>query len=141
MIDKKNKVTRQTLLSVAVASALCTVGSASFAGELNANFSAAVGQSDNILRTSGNVPEVDETMGVIGAQLSYEEETRKLTASIDANFDYINYFEDAFDNEVVGGLVGLLNIRLIEEKLAWDTSYNYGQQVFDPPSTLNTGQS
>jgi hypothetical protein len=97
--------------------------------EMEAQFSAGVGYSDNIGR-SGTDP-VSETIRTIGLDFNLEQQTRKLDADIRSTFDYLNYVDDTFDSEVIGGLVATADYAFVEERLFWLFQYNWGQTLQD----------
>jgi len=112
-------------------------GSAAHGVEIEAQFNVGVGVSDNIARTSDN--EIDEVIGVAGFNFSLIEETRRVSADIQSQFDYLYYKDGTFDNEWVGGLSAALDINLIEERLTWIFRENFGQQNADPLDPARPG--
>jgi hypothetical protein len=113
------------------------VASVAHSAEIEAQFSAGLGRSDNIARTSDN--EIEETIGVAGLSFGLTEETSRLFANIRSQFDYLYYADGTFDDEWVGGLEGTLDFTLIDERLTWMVRNNFGQQTIDPLSAANPG--
>lgn len=98
--------------------------------EIDATVSASIGRSNNVLRTADN--QISETIATVGTELSIFQATRKFNADIYVNADYVDYLDDAFDNDVVGGATMLSSYSFVEDVLDWTLQWNYGQQVFDP---------
>ena len=107
------------------------------AAELEAEVRAGVGVSDNIARTS--TLEIEETITTVGFEFAATEQTRRLDLNIRSNVDYLNYVDDTFDAEWVGGLDGYANFSLIDERLSWDIRDNFGQQLLDPLEAARPG--
>ena len=109
----------------------------SVAAELEAEVRAGVGVSDNIARTS--TMEIDETIATVGFDFAATEQTRRLDLDIRSNVDYLDYVDDTFDAEWVGGLNGLAIFSLIDERLTWEIRDNFGQQLLDPLEVARPG--
>ena len=109
----------------------------SVAAELEAEVRAGVGVSDNIARTS--TMEIDETIATVGFDFAATEQTRRLDLDIRSNVDYLDYVDDTYDAEWVGGLNGLAIFSLIDERLTWDIRDNFGQQSLDPLEVARPG--
>jgi len=85
-------------ISIGMSMAL-TAGS--HAAELTGSFTAGVGHSNNIARSSAE--SIDEEMGIVGMDLTYSEDTAKFSSSAQLNANYVTYLDDTFDSEVLGG--------------------------------------
>lgn len=116
---------------------IALAGGVAHGADIEAEFNVGVGRSDNIARTSDN--EIDEVIGVAGFNFALIEETRRLSADIRSQFDYLYYEGGTFDNEWVGGLSAILDINLIEERLTWIFRENFGQQNSDPLDPARPG--
>lgn len=128
---KRNRT--ENYIASAFAAVLGTVcASAGHTAEISAEMSTGVGVSDNIYLTDAN--QQSETMLVAGLKFGLEESSRKLTASVRSNFDYIHYQDNSFDNEVVGGLDGQADVVVIEDRINWAIRNTFGQQFADPLS-------
>lgn len=86
--------------------------------------SAGVGHSDNITRVPDN--EIDETLASVGLQLNAQEEGR-LSYAVLADATYVDYLDDTFDAEVIGGLDGIVSYAFIPERFTWTFEDTYGQ--------------
>jgi hypothetical protein len=98
--------------------------------------SAGVQYSDNVQRTAVN--EESETIGVAGLQVEINSTRPRLTSEVAADLEYRDYLDDAFDNEVVGGVDAALDFALIPRRLHWVLEDNFGQisnqrQLADTP--------
>lgn len=98
--------------------------------DLSFSLTGAVSQSDNIRRVSTG--EEDGTIGQAGLMLGYTHNSRRLAADLDANVVYEHYFDDTFDDDVVGGFAGVLNIGIVPERFEWIVEENFGQIRTDP---------
>ncbi|MBT8080173.1 MAG: outer membrane beta-barrel protein [Gammaproteobacteria bacterium] len=107
------------------------------AAELTGNFSAGVGWSDNIARTRGN--ELDESMGLVGAQINYIEDSPTFYADAQINANFLSYFDDTFGSELLGGANITGEYFFSPEVFSWILDYNYGQQVFNPLQPARPG--
>ncbi len=103
-----------------------TANAIDYTGEIRAG----VGVSDNIGRTAAL--EVDETIAMVGFDFGMTELTSRLELNLRSSFDYIDYLDDTFEAEWVGGVEGTATFTLIDERLRWVFEDNYGQQLFDP---------
>ncbi len=100
------------------------------------SLSAGVQHSDNIQRTAVN--EESQTIGVAGLQLGINSNRPRLTTDVVGNLEYRDYLDDAFDNELVGGVDASLDFAFIPQRLHWVVEDNFGQianqrQLADTP--------
>jgi hypothetical protein len=123
---KKMKMSIEVLTVVT----LVTVSGVAAAADYTGSVRAGVGVSDNIGRSAQS--EIDETMATAGFDLGVSTESRTVDLDLDANFDYLDYLDDAFDAEWVGGFNGNATFTLIEERLRWMVQDRFGQQLLDP---------
>lgn len=107
------------------------------AAEIEAELRAGYSVSDNIYRDE-NV-EIEEDLVTGGFSFDLTEHTRRLTAAIRSKFDYLNYKDDTFEEEWVGGVEALVKITVVDERLIWTFQDNYGQRLSDPLGTPNPG--
>ena len=118
---------RAHLLKAAVAMLCATAGSnAAFAQSSGSSIgvTAGVGYSDNITREPEG--EVEETLGTVGLTLNTESEGR-LSYSAIGDLTYVEYLDDTFDSEVLGGFDGLLSFDFIPDRFSWTFEDTYGQ--------------
>ena len=120
---------KKCLLIVSAALALGGFAS-SIAAEYDAEFRAGIGVSDNVTRVAQG--EVDETIATAGLSLSATEQTRKLDLALSLDIDYLDYLDDTYDSEYVGGLNGIATFNIVDERLQWVIQDTYGQQLLDP---------
>ena len=97
---------------------------------LDFGVTAGATRSDNIELTSED--ETAGTIGEVGVNLLYSQESRRLQSDIDLNAAYQHYFDDDFDDDVIGGLNGTAVLGLIPERLEWFVQDNFGQTRLDP---------
>jgi hypothetical protein len=108
------------------------------AADIEAEFRAGYGRSDNIARLEED-EQIDESIQTIGLSLDVLQETRKFEFVLRSNFDYLVYADETFDDEVVGGLMTAATYWFIPERFNWYIQNNWGQQVFDPFATTDPG--
>lgn len=107
------------------------------AAEVDTELRLGYGVTDNIFRIASNEIEEDILSG--GVSLDLIEETRRLSAHIRTNLDYLNYIDDTFEEEWLGGIDALVRLDLVEEYLKWEIRDNFGQRLFNPLAPPNPG--
>jgi hypothetical protein len=97
------------------------------AARADINLDAEIGaeHSDNVGRVATD--EQSDTIGTARITLMVEEMRPRLEARIAADAQYRHYFDDTFDNEVVGGLSGDVAWSILPERFIWIVQDNYGQ--------------
>jgi hypothetical protein len=137
MTNTKLKSSFARCVSMFAAAAMVVAPGMAGALEMQAQFDAGIGYSDNIARTTTNA--TSETIRTVGLDFNLVEESRKLDASIRSTFDYMDYVDGTFDSEVIGGLVAVVDYAFVEERLFWLFQYNWGQQLLDLFDAANPG--
>jgi hypothetical protein len=107
------------------------------AGELSYGAYVGMGHTDNIERV--NDDEQAESIASIGAQLSLEHESRRLTTSITSRLEYREYLDNTFDSEVIGNLVGNALLDIVEERLTWTIEDTFGQSTVNQFAPVTPG--
>jgi hypothetical protein len=100
--------------------------SADYTGSVRAGLSV----SDNIRRTADM--KIDETTAIAGFDFGAITQSRTINLNLNASFDYLDYLDDSYDAEWVGGLSGSAIFSLVEERLRWVVQENFGQQLRNP---------
>ena len=126
----KKLTLQDTGVRLLAAGAFVLMGSSAFGADINSEFSASIGRSDNVLRTDDN--QVEETIATVGVEMDLLHEGPKLSADIYVNADYIDYTDNSFDSDLEGGATAVADYWFIPDRLGWNFQYNFGQQVFDP---------
>lgn len=85
--------------------------------------------SDNATRVATD--EQSDTIGTAGIALGVEDIRPRLETHIAADLQYRRYFDDTYDNDVVGGFNGDVAWSIIPERFIWVVEDNYGQIVTD----------
>ena len=129
--------TRKTTIFATMGLLLISAPSVLVAAEYEAEVRAGVGVSDNIGRSPATG--VDETIATVGFDFAVTEETRRLDLDIRSNVDYMDYLDDTFDAELVGGVVAYAEFTLAEERLVWLVEDTFGQQLVDPLEAARPG--
>jgi hypothetical protein len=121
------------LLCVAAASGAGAqdLGNAEGNEGLNLGLTAGASWSDNIARTTGGNEE-DGTLGRAGVILGYHERRSRVQTDVDANAVYEHYFDDTFDDDVLGGVAGTMVAQVVPERFKWLVQENFGQITTDP---------
>ncbi len=86
--------------------------------------------SDNIGRVA--LDEEEGTIGRAGVEIGYEQRSRRIETDIDLNAAYEHYFDDTYDDDVIGGVDASLNLGIVPERLLWVFQENFGQITSDP---------
>jgi len=115
---------------VSIGMAIMVLPAATFAAGLDYEFSAGAAQSDNVARQPDN-PQ-SETIAIAGLQFSLEEQTRRFEAELVGDLAYNEYLDDTFESEFIGNFAGHTRVNLVEDRLAWNVSDNFGQVIPDP---------
>jgi len=97
---------------------------------LNFALTAGGSWSDNISRTPTD--EEDGTIGRAGLLLDYAERTNRLDTKVNTNVAYEHYFDDTFDDAVIGGVAGVMTASIVPERFKWLVQENFGQIDSDP---------
>src|SRR5690606_21025406 len=72
------------------------------------------------------------TIGQLAVGLLWQEERRRLRADVDVDVSYQHYFDDEFDDDLFGGIDGMLLLGLVPERIEWLIQENFGQTRIDP---------
>lgn len=86
--------------------------------------------SDNVSLVPTN--EEDGTIGEVGVDLLYDQQSRRLRTDLDLNAAYEHYFDDNFDDNVFGGLDGTMIFGVVPERFEWFLQDNFGQTRVNP---------
>jgi hypothetical protein len=97
--------------------------------EVNLNAELTAGYTDNLQRQPEGEDEVPASLGLTGTWI---ETTRHLAVDVEGRVDGIKYFNDTFDDEIVGQLDGSLTWWAVPERFAWVVENVYGQVATDP---------
>lgn len=89
-----------------------------------------VNWSDNIRRTPRD--EEDGAYSRTGVLLSYQRQSQRLNANINADVGYEHYFDDIYDSDVVGGLDGTAIFGIAPGRFEWLVQDNFGQVTTEP---------
>lgn len=105
---------------------------AAVAGAQEVDLSASIGayHSDNVNRSS--VDERSDTVGEAGLQLGIARDQGRLTADVSADLRYRKYFDDSYDEELMGGLAGTLTYWFLPDRFSWVAEDNFGTALIDP---------
>jgi hypothetical protein len=92
------------------------------------------GYTNNLQRQPEGEHDVPASVGLTGIWL---ETTRHLSADVEGRVDGIKYFNDTFDDEVVGQLDASLRWWAVPERFGWIVENVYGQVATDPFSYIS----
>jgi hypothetical protein len=134
--NNNNKSLLQTPGVVLTLASLLAPGAVT-AAEIEAELRLGYGVSDNIFREE--LVETEEDIVTGGFSFNLIEETRRLSADIRSHIDHLNYKDNTFDEEWIGGVDAQIDITLVDERLIWVFQDNYGQRLPDPLDRPNPG--
>jgi hypothetical protein len=97
------------------------------AAELSYGVDVGLGFSDNIALVEEG--KTDETIATAGAQLRLDHESRRLQANVETRLEYLSYLDDTYDAQVVGNLIGDLEVAIIEDRFTWALEDTFGQTI------------
>lgn len=105
---------------------------AGVAGAQEVDLALSIGafHTDNAGRTSTD--EESDTVGDAGLRLGIARDQGRLTADVEADLRYRKYFDDSYDEELMGGLDGLLTYWFLPERFSWVVEDNFGKALIDP---------
>lgn len=86
--------------------------------------------TDNVQRVS--VDEESQTVGELGVRLGIARDQGRLNANVDANLAYRSFFDDAYDDDLFGGLAASLTYELRPDRFNWVVEDNFGKALIDP---------
>lgn len=95
------------------------------AADINIEADAGGEYSDNIGRVATD--KQSDTIGTVRLGIGIDELRPRLEARVAGNLGYRHYFDDTFDDEVVGGLNGFIAWSILPERVTWIVEDNYGQ--------------
>jgi hypothetical protein len=109
--------------------------------DLRYGVSAGIAHSNNIERVEEG--ETSESIGIIGFDLDWDEQSRRLEGNTAIDLAYNEYLDDTFDSEVTGTAEGALLVKIVPETLDWNFGDSFGQAQSDPfsPSTPETREN
>src|SRR5688572_7243769 len=73
--------------------------------------------TDNVSRANTN--EESETIGIAALTFGVNTDRPRLDADAGAHLEYRKYLDDSYDDEVVGGINGLVSYAFIPQRLLW----------------------
>ena len=91
---------------------------------------AGVGYTDNLTRQPAN--EIDDTIWLVGVDLSYVRESSGLDIAVETDIEYRDYQERFVDGETIGSANIDLNLKIVPDTFSWVFSDLYGQIQSDP---------
>jgi hypothetical protein len=92
------------------------------------------GYTNNLLRQSDGEDDVPVSFGFTG---NWVETTRHFSANVEGRVDGIKYFNDTWDDEVLGQLDGSLTWWAVPERFAWVVENVYGQVATNPFESIS----
>lgn len=101
-----------------------------YAANYEYQLTAGAGHSDNIRRTATN--EVDENVARAGLQFSADQRTSRLDADVIGNVAYYDYLDNTYDAELLGNFIGNARVALVQDRVEWLFTDNFGQVLTDP---------
>ena len=109
---------------------LLTTSLANGQSQFEAEFRAGLGGSDNLQRVGNG--DSGDTIATGGFTFAWLQETARAEIELRSEFDYLEYLDDTFSSEWIGGLTALFDFTLIEDRLSWSLEDNFGQLAVSP---------
>ncbi|MBV8853331.1 MAG: outer membrane beta-barrel protein [Sinobacteraceae bacterium] len=91
---------------------------------------AGVGESDNIFRRQ--LDKQSQTFALVGADFELRRAGARLDADVKGDFNYIDYLQNAFGNQLLGRFDGSAGWQILPERLRWTLEDNFGEAQIDP---------
>lgn len=101
---------------------LCAAG-------LEYNVNGGIGNSNNITRAAASAQ--SETFATVGAQISLQHASRRLTADVTGDLSYVDYLNDTYRSELIGSLGAAVRMGLVDDRLSWVVEESFGQTRLD----------
>lgn len=98
------------------------------------DLNAGVDYSDNITRLLKSGDEIEETIGSVGFTAMLDHNGQRVRSQVAADLAWLNYFDNTFDDEVVGYFDGDATFEILPERIQWYFQENFGQIRTDPLS-------
>jgi hypothetical protein len=89
-----------------------------------------IGESDNV--TLVQTDKVSQTMAIADLDFDLKDQTRRFDVDAKGNFSYLDYLQNAYNNQLVGRFDGRAGVSLIPERVIWVLMDNFGQAQIDP---------
>jgi hypothetical protein len=89
-----------------------------------------IGESDNVTLVDTN--KVTQTMAIADLDFDLKEQSRRFDVDAKGNFSYLDYLQNAYDNQLVGRFDGRADVSLIPEHVTWVLTESFGQAQIDP---------
>jgi hypothetical protein len=97
--------------------------------EFSYSLSAGLSYSDNVERQGDT--EESETTAEAGLQMSLFNDDGRMHSDVGADLQFRHYTDDTSDDELVGGLDGLVTFWFAPERFGWVLQNSYGQSLID----------
>jgi hypothetical protein len=94
------------------------------------DLSAGAGWTDNVTRVPVDAEEA--TLAVAGLRMAFDERRPRFDASLDASLQFYHYFDNEFEDDLLGGFAGDLTFQIAPERFQWVFENNFGQVRTDP---------
>jgi hypothetical protein len=106
--------------------------------DVGARVDAGVSYTDNIRRVA--IDETEEHIGVVGVELSWLEDSRRIDADVTVDGNFLHYRNDTYEDEFVGTGSGNVVLGIVPDHFTWLLQDSYGQAASDPfaPATPDT---
>ncbi len=122
--------------SAAGAALLVLAGAASAQG-VDLGITVGAYHTDNVRRTFTD--EESQTVGEVGLRLGIQRDAGRFNSHVNANLAYRTFFDDAYDDDLFGGLDARLAYWFLPERFSWVVEENYGQALIEPRSVDTPG--
>jgi hypothetical protein len=97
------------------------------------------GTSDNINLAAAEQDQLHETIQIGGVDFAFAHTTPRTTTFLNGNVQHFHYVDNTFEDENVGGAALFFVGDIIPERVLWNVTENYGQQVLNTLQTITPG--
>jgi len=88
------------------------------------------GETDNVGLTSTN--QQSQTIGLAGVDFDLKRAGPRLDANLVGDFDYLDYFQNAYGGQAIGRFDGLVDAKLLPGTLTWVAEDDFGETQQNP---------
>jgi hypothetical protein len=92
--------------------------------------SAGVGETDNVLLTSGT--KQSQTLATAGLDFSLSRHGPRLNTAAAGDFEDVYYLQSAFGNQLLGRFDGDATVGIVPDRINWTVDENFGQSIINP---------
>ena len=89
-----------------------------------------IGESDNVTLVQSD--KISQTMAIADLDFGIKDQSRRFDVDAKGIFSYLDYLQNAYNNQLVGRFDGRADVALIPERVIWVLTDSFGQSQIDP---------